>query len=117
MDLNLKSKTAIVTGASKGIGLEIVKGLAGEGSNVVAASREEGEELAKLATEYNVRPFAVDLSTREGPRQLAEFCLKEFGGLDLLFNNVGGINLKLGGFLAFSDEDWLRGLDLNLLSM
>lgn len=116
MDLDLKGKRAIVTGASKGIGLAIVQGLAREGVSIVAASRQPGEELAQLAKEADIRSLAVDLSTREGPRQLAEFCLQEFGGIELLFNNVGGINLKLGGFLAFSDEDWLRGLEINLLS-
>ncbi|MBN9387723.1 MAG: SDR family oxidoreductase [Chloroflexi bacterium] len=117
MDLGLAGKTAIVTGASRGIGLAIVESLVREGVTVVAASRQTGEALAKLAAAGRVRPFAVDLGQKEGPAQLAAFCLEELGRVDLLFNNVGGIDLKLGGFLEFSDEDWLRSFELNLLSV
>lgn len=79
MDLNLKNRVAIVTGASKGIGLAITEGLAREGVRVIAASREPGEALAKLAKDFEVLPFSIDLSTREGPIQLVEHNLRHLG--------------------------------------
>ena len=70
MDLRLRDKVAVVTGASKGIGLAIAKALAGEGVRVVAGARDIGGELAELAASGAVHPLAVDLSTPDGPQQL-----------------------------------------------
>lgn len=117
MDLNLNNKVAIVTGASKGIGLAIAEGLAREGGRVIVASRTTGEALATLAQKYEVLPFAVDLSTPEGPAQLVEYSVKHLGEPDILVNNVGNAIIHTGGFLATSEEDWQRSLELNLLSM
>jgi NAD(P)-dependent dehydrogenase (short-subunit alcohol dehydrogenase family) len=117
MNLNLNDKIAIVTGASKGIGLTITEGLAREGGRVIAASREVSEALATLAKNYEVRPFQVDLGTPQGPAQLVEYCVRQLGKPDILVNNVGNAVIHLGGFLATTDEDWQRSLELNLLSM
>lgn len=117
MNLELEGKTAIVTGASKGIGLAIVEALAAEGVRVVAASREPGEAAARFAENHRVVSFPVDLSKPDGPARLAEFCIEQFGRLDLLFNNVGGVKIHPGGFLSTTDEDWQHSLEINLLSM
>jgi len=117
MEMKLEGKIAIVTGASKGIGLAIVEALAREGVGVVAASREPGEVLVTLAKNYKVLHFPVDLGKKDGPLYLAEYCIKQFGGLDLLFNNVGGVNIHPKGFLSTSDEDWQHSLEVNLMSM
>ncbi len=58
MDLHLQNKVAVVTGASKGIGLAIVTALATEGARVVAGSREPSDALAELASRFSVLPVS-----------------------------------------------------------
>ncbi|WP_066366219.1 oxidoreductase [Herbidospora mongoliensis] len=112
MDLNLKDKVAVVTGASKGIGLAITRALVEEGARVVAGSRRSTPELAELD---GVRVVQVDLSTAEGPADLVAAAL-ELGRLDILVNNVGAVSPRLGGFLEVTDDQWLQSLTLNLMA-
>ena len=114
MDLDLKGKVAIVTGASKGIGLAVTRALAAEGVRVVAGARSIAE-LASLAEGGAVYPVSVDLSTAQAPLQLVARA-RELGGLDILVNNVGAVALRLGGFLSVTDDEWLASLNLNLLA-
>jgi len=116
MDFHLQNKVAVVTGASKGIGLAIVAALAEEGVRVVAGSREQSAALSELANRFSVLPVAVDLSTTDGPTKLIERAVTEFGGVDILINNVGGAEMHVGGFLTTSDADWYRTFDLNVMS-
>ncbi|GAA4135137.1 SDR family oxidoreductase [Actinomadura keratinilytica] len=113
MDLQLDGKTAVVTGASKGIGLAAVERLTGEGMRVVAASRTVTPELEKTGA----TAVTVDLSTPDGPGRLIERALEELGELDLLVNNVGGGGSGLtGGFLDLDDRLWQAVYDLNLFA-
>src|SRR3954453_15054576 len=116
MDLHLDGKVAVVTGASKGIGLAIVAALAEAGATVVAGSRVTGSGVAALTARLAVEPVSVDLATPDGPAQLVECAVAGFGGLDILVNNVGGLKFHPGGFLATTDADWQRAFDLNVLS-
>ena len=116
MDLHLSGKTAVVTGASKGIGLAITQALAGEGVNVVAGARQPTAELADLAKGAAVRPVPVDLATPDGPAQLVDAAVSAFGGLDILVNNVGAVRPRTAGFLAVTDDDWTTTLTINLLA-
>ena len=111
MDLHLTGKIAVVTGASKGIGLAVTRALAGEGVQVVAGAREWHDEPSPL-----VHPVAVDLGTPDGPARLVDEAVTRFGGLDILVNNVGAVRPRTGGFLSITDEDWTGMLELNLLS-
>ena len=115
MDLRLRDKVAVVTGASKGIGLAITKALVGEGVRVVAGARDISGELAGLARSNAVHPLAVDLSTPDGPQKLVALTA-EYGGLDILVNNVGAVTPRLAGFLSVTDEQWWESLNLNLMS-
>jgi NAD(P)-dependent dehydrogenase (short-subunit alcohol dehydrogenase family) len=115
MDLGLKGQVAVVTGASKGIGLAVTKALVAEGVRVVAGARDIGGELAGLAEGGAVRSLAVDLSTPEGPEKLLALTA-EYGGLDILVNNVGAVTPRLGGFLSVTDDEWLASLNLNLMA-
>lgn len=115
MDLALEGKTAVVTGASKGIGLALARALVDHGVKVVAASRSMTDELAELAGRPDVVHEAVDLGTPDGPARAVERALSEFGGLDVLVNNVG-ISLPREGFLSLSDEDWDSSWRVNFLS-
>src|SRR3954468_8390691 len=100
MDLDLKGKVAVVTGASKGIGLAVVRALVAEGALVVAGARTAGG-LEGLA---GVTAVAVDLASPDGPAKLVKRALDDRGRIDVLVNNVGGVRLRLEGFLGTSDE-------------
>lgn len=116
MDLGLNGKTAVVTGASRGIGLAIAETLAAEGVRVVGAARTITPELEKVAA----GTVSADLSTREGPAAVIEAALAELGGIDILINNVGGGDanlLKLGGVLDIDDDQWRNMFDLNLFGV
>ena len=115
MDLRLQGKVAVVTGASKGIGLAITKALVAEGVRVVAGARDIGGELAALADGGAVHALAVDLSTPDGPQKLVART-DEYGGLDILVNNVGAVALRLGGFSSVTDDEWLASLNVNLMA-
>ncbi|GAB2750802.1 SDR family NAD(P)-dependent oxidoreductase [Kitasatospora kifunensis] len=112
MDLQLKGKRAVVTGASRGIGLSIVRALVAEGVEVVGGARNPGEELR----EATAHTYAVDLSTAEGPARLVEHAVETLGGLDILVNNVGGRTVSANGFLDLDDEGWRKGFELNFFS-
>jgi NAD(P)-dependent dehydrogenase (short-subunit alcohol dehydrogenase family) len=89
MELHLSGKVAVVTGASKGIGLAVTQALADEGVSVVAGAREVSDDLSRLADSAQVHPVLVDLATPEGPARLIDAAISTFGGLDVLVNNVG----------------------------
>ncbi|TCJ38075.1 oxidoreductase [Parafrankia sp. BMG5.11] len=113
MKLNLDSKTAVVTGTGRGIGLATVKALISEGVHVVGAARTITRELSQSGA----IPVSADLSTAEGVATLMEKALAELGGLELLVNNVGaGDALEPAGFLDTDDAQWEAIFDLNLLS-
>ncbi|WP_188193370.1 oxidoreductase [Nonomuraea sp. SYSU D8015] len=115
MDMRLSGKTAVVTGASRGLGLAIVQALTGEGMRVVAASRTTPPALK----ETGAIAVAADLSTAHGPGEVIDRALAELGEIDLLVNNAGGGDGgegQVGGFLGFDDDLWRQTYDLNLFS-
>ncbi len=116
MDLHLSGKVAVVTGASKGIGLAVAGALAGEGVSVVAGAREMTRELSQLAEASPVRPVMVDLSTPDGPGRLVAEAVSTHGGLDVLVNNVGAARPRTGGFLSVTDEDWLSTMTIDFFA-
>jgi NAD(P)-dependent dehydrogenase (short-subunit alcohol dehydrogenase family) len=112
MDLQLRGKVAVVTGASKGIGLAIVRGLVQEGARVVAGAR--GVEA--LAGIEGVTAVALDLATPEGPAELVRRALDEHGRVDVLVNNVGAVRMRLQGFLGTSDDEFAWSMQLNFFA-
>lgn len=90
MDTGLQGRTALVPGASSGIGLAVATALAAEGANVVLAARRGDlvrAEAAKLGSAVGVE---VDLTTQDGPASLLEQASQHFGAVDVLVLNGGG---------------------------
>ncbi|GAA1616212.1 oxidoreductase [Actinoplanes couchii] len=116
MDLHLNGRRALVTGASKGIGLAITRALAAEGVAVVAGARTVTTELSDLAARAAVHPVPVDLADPDGPGRLVETAVTTLGGLDILVNNVGAVRPRTGGFLSVTDADWAETLTINFLA-
>jgi NAD(P)-dependent dehydrogenase (short-subunit alcohol dehydrogenase family) len=116
MDFALTGKTAVVTGASRGIGLALAQALADHGVNVVAASRSLTSDLETLLGSHgHVVHESVDLGAADGPGQAVERAVREFGGLDILVNNVGAGGPG-EGFLTLTDDDWDAAWRVNFLS-
>ena len=113
MNLELNGKTALITGASKGIGLALAYVLADEGCSLHLAARNgEAMQAAKAEIEkkypVTVTVHALDLSSSEAMEKLAE----DAGHIDILINNAGDI--PAGSLEIVNDEAWRRGFDLKV---
>ncbi|MBL7253212.1 SDR family NAD(P)-dependent oxidoreductase [Paractinoplanes lichenicola] len=109
MDLGLTGRRALVTGASRGIGLAVVTALAAEGASVTAVSRSGSAELKALEETGRVVSVLADLTDPEALVATAS-------DVDVLVNNVGAVKPRTGGFLSVTDADWAATLEINLLS-
>jgi NAD(P)-dependent dehydrogenase (short-subunit alcohol dehydrogenase family) len=116
MNIQLKGKTAIVTGSTAGIGFAIAKGLAESGAHVVVNGREQQRverAVAQIRTavpDSNLQGVAADLGTQEGAARL----IAEVPHADILVNNLGIFEVK--AFFEIPDEDWDRFFRVNVLS-
>lgn len=107
MDIRFDGKRALVTGAGKGIGREIVKVLTDCGAHVVAVSRTPSD-LDSLKAETGCSTIVADITTAEGAKQAAEAA----GDIHLLVNNAG--IARLGAFLDLSVEAFDETIAVNL---
>jgi 3-oxoacyl-[acyl-carrier protein] reductase len=108
---SLEGKTALVTGASRGIGRAIAAELATAGASVVIGYRSGQEEAEALASELGARAVQADVSSAEEAARL----VAEAGNVDILVNNAG---LTRDGLLArMSDDDWRTVIETNLSSV
>ena len=119
MNLNLASKTALITAGSKGMGRAIALAFAREGMNVAIAAR--GKE-ALDATAADVRALGAEVLAIEGDvskgddiQKMVGETVERFGGIDVLLANAGGPPAKT--FDMTNDADWQAAVDLNLLSV
>ena len=112
MDLELDGKVAVVTGASKGIGLAVTRALAAEGALVVAGARTT-DALGSIG---GVVAVPVDLAADDGPALLVQRAVAEHGGVDALVNNVGAVRLRLDGFLGTSDAEFEWAMRMNFFT-
>jgi len=119
MDLKLKGKTAIVTGASRGLGYAVANLLASEGVKIILNSRDPNNlrnsaELIRKSNPAQVIPVAGDITNPSTPLLLAEAVKENFGCLDLLITNAGGP--PVGSFESFDDADWDEAVELSFIS-
>lgn len=109
MELGLRGKVAMVTGASRGIGKAIAEEFAAEGVNLALCARSKAplEHLAATIHEHTkvqVLPVTADLSTLAGVRSFVRQTVSRFGTVDIVVNNAGAI--RPGSLLSKPDEDW-----------
>lgn len=119
MDLRLKDKRALVTGASRGLGHATARALAKEGCKVAINGRDEAKiksaaESLSRETGTQVIGLAGDVSILDIPENLIQQTVKAFGGLDILVTNAGGP--PAGAFESFDEEAWQKAVDLSLMS-
>jgi NAD(P)-dependent dehydrogenase (short-subunit alcohol dehydrogenase family) len=116
MKIDLKGKTALVTGSTSGIGHAIARGLAAAGAEVVVNGRTKAKvdaavaEIAKAVPGGKVRGVAADVSTAAGCKSL----VAALGEVDILINNAGIFEPK--GFFDIADEEWSRFFEVNVMS-
>jgi 3-oxoacyl-[acyl-carrier protein] reductase len=119
MDLGLKGKSALVTGASKGLGYAAALGLAAEGCRVAINSRDEAGIAAaarKIGHETGTKVIGLpgDLSDPDVPARLVGEAVRAFDGLDILITNAGGP--PSGLFESFDEAAWQKAIEVTLLS-
>lgn len=114
MQAELAGQTAIVTGASRGIGRAIARSLGRSGASVILTARDPAA-LAEAAAEIEAtggfaRFLPLDLSRPDSAARLVEFALAQTGQIDIVVNNAGAT--RRGRFLALQDDDWTDGFAL-----
>ncbi|MEO8007564.1 MAG: short-chain dehydrogenase/reductase [Betaproteobacteria bacterium] len=113
MDLELKGKSVLITGSSKGIGLACAHALAAEGANVRLAARSRdllARAASEIAKKYGVKvdTHEVDLRAKNAATKLAA----DAGAIDILVNNAGDI--PGGDLVGFDEEKWRHAWDLKV---
>lgn len=110
MDLQLKGKTALVTGSTAGIGLAIARALAQEGATAIVNGRTQERVERAIEASGAAAGIAADLGTEEGARAV----IARFPAVDILVNNLG--IFEMARFEEISDADWRRFFEVNVLS-
>src|SRR3979490_1947618 len=106
-----KGKRVLVTGGTKGMGQAMVRRFALSGASVATTARSplpDGQAVALFVQ--------TDIGTAAGVQAVISRIQQEWGGLDILVNNVGGSDAPNGGYKALSDDDWQKALNVNLLA-
>lgn len=108
-------KTALITGASRGIGRCIAINLSKKGYTVIANFNKSEEQALELQKEYNIDIFKADITKRDEVKKMVKYCIEKYGKIDVLINNAGISQIKL--FTEITDEDWENIINTNLKSV
>ena len=114
MDLGLKGKVALVTGAASGVGREIALTLAAEGASVAVNYRSSAGEAESLVGEIDAlgakaKAYKADVADFAAVRAMVDGIVKDFGGLNILINNAG--LAKRQRFVETTPKDWHSQID------
>ena len=114
MDLGLKGRVALVTGAAQGVGREIAASLAREGASVAINYRSSAGDAEELAAEINrsggkAKAYQADVADFAAVSAMVDAIVKEFGALNILINNAG--LAKRQRFVETKPEDWKSQID------
>ncbi len=119
MDLGIAGRACVVTGASRGIGLETARQLCGEGADVLLVARNE-DRLAAATEEVaatgpgRAEHLALDVTAAEAGDRILAAAEQDFGGLDVLVNNAGAATWH--DLEEVSDEEWRAAYELNVIA-
>jgi len=118
MDLGLRGKVAMVTGASRGLGRAMAQALAAEGARLsICARGPDGLKAAAgelTGSGHEVFAEATDITVAAQARRWVENTLRHFGGIDILVNNAGGA--RPGTLAELSESTWRESFDANFFS-
>jgi NAD(P)-dependent dehydrogenase (short-subunit alcohol dehydrogenase family) len=111
-----KQKVWFITGASKGMGLEVAKTVLANGDKVIATSRNLNEQIESIGEEWeHLLPLKVDITNEEEVKSAIEKGIETFGRIDVVLNNAG--YYLVGSVEEISDEEFRRTIDVNLFGM
>jgi 3-oxoacyl-[acyl-carrier protein] reductase len=113
VELGLSDRVCVVTGASKGIGLEVGRRLCAEGARVLFVGRDP-DRLSKAADGCGGEYLAVDVTDPEADERIVATCTEQMGGIDVLVNNAGTSFVR--GLDELTDDDWQSQWELNVMA-
>jgi 3-oxoacyl-[acyl-carrier protein] reductase len=113
MDLELRDKVCVVTGASRGIGLETCRGLAAAGAQVLMVARD-ADRLARVADPIGAEWVAADVTDPESDERIVATCAEQMGGIDVLVNNAGTSFAR--SLEDLTEDDWQAQWELHVMA-
>jgi 3-oxoacyl-[acyl-carrier protein] reductase len=113
MDLGLRDRVCVVTGASSGIGLAISRTLAAEGATVLMVARGE-ERLQREADALDAEWLAIDVTEPDADDRVVGACAEQLGGIDVLVNNAGTSSVV--ALQDLTDEEFIEQYEINVLA-
>lgn len=110
-------KNVLVTGGTRGIGAAIVRKFASNGYNVILNYKNSDDIANKIKNEFpnNINTYKTDVSNYDEVKKMCEYCVDNFGGIDILINNAGISEIKQ--FNDITEEDWDNMISVNLKSV
>jgi 3-oxoacyl-[acyl-carrier protein] reductase len=113
MELGLSDRICVVTGASKGIGLEVGRRLCSAGARVLFVGRDP-DRLSEAADGCGGEYLATDVTDPEADERIVATCTEQMGGIDVLVNNAGTSFVR--GIEELTDDDWQGQWELNVMA-